>query len=57
MRKSLFALLTLLNVATLQAQNAADTGAYNPHDLFTPNFNIPAGNRFRSAKGIPGPDY
>ena len=57
MRKSLLALLTLLNIATLQAQNAADTVSYNPHDLFNPTFNPPAGNKYRSAKGIPGPDY
>jgi Peptidase family M1 domain len=58
MRKSLLAVLTLLNIGALHAQNPADTaGVYNPHDLFTPNFNLPTGNRFRSAKGIPGPDY
>lgn len=57
MRKSLLAFITLLNIAALQAQNAANTEVYNPHDLFTPAFNLPAGNRFRSAKGIPGPDY
>jgi hypothetical protein len=58
MRKSLLTLLTLLNIGALQAQNTSDTGgAYNPHDLFTPGFTPPAGNRFRSAKGIPGPDY
>ena len=56
MRKSLLALLTLLNIA-VQAQNASDTVVYNPHDLFNPTFNLPAGNRFRSAKGIPGPEY
>jgi hypothetical protein len=58
MRTSLLAFITLVKIGTLQAQNAADTGgAYNPHDLFAPGFNMAAGNRFRSAKGIPGPDY
>ncbi len=27
------------------------------HDLFVPGFHMPAGNQFRSAKGIPGPSY
>lgn len=27
------------------------------HDLFVPDFHPPAGNEFRSAKGIPGPSY
>ena len=27
------------------------------HDLFVPDFQFPAGNEFRSAKGIPGPSY
>jgi hypothetical protein len=57
MRKSLLAVLTLLNIGALQAQTPADTVGYNPHDLFTPAFNMPAGNKYRSAKGIPGPDY
>jgi Peptidase family M1 domain len=66
MRKYLLALCTSLSVCFLQAQNATDdhsqsatdgAARYNPHELFTQSFNMPAGNRFRSAKGIPGPDY
>ena len=30
---------------------------YDPHELFAQNFNLPSGNNFRSAKGIPGPMY
>jgi Peptidase family M1 domain len=58
MRKYLLALCTSLSVCLLHAQNTTDdTAGYKPHELFTQNFNIPAGNEFRSAKGIPGPDY
>ncbi len=57
MRKFLLAFITLANIGAVQAQNTTDTVVYNPHDLFTPGFHMPAGNRFRSAKGIPGPDY
>jgi len=42
----------------LFAQNVVDSNpAYDPHELFSQNFNLPAGNVFRSAKGIPGPSY
>jgi hypothetical protein len=34
-----------------------DTSSYNPHDFFTGGFNPPAGNVYRSAKGVPGPLY
>jgi len=30
---------------------------YNPWDLYLPIFNPPAGNEFRSASGLPGPEY
>ncbi|MBI1344584.1 MAG: M1 family peptidase [Terrimonas sp.] len=30
---------------------------YDPHELFTQEFHLPAGNAFRSAKGVPGPLY
>jgi hypothetical protein len=41
----------------LNAQNKGDDSTYNPHDLFLESFNPPAGNTFRSAKGVPGPLY
>jgi len=42
----------------LFAQNTTEnTKAYNPHELFAQNFNMPAANSFRSAKGVPGPAY
>jgi hypothetical protein len=51
----IFSLLILLLVSLdmLPAQNTS----YDPHDLFTPEFHLPAGNMFRSAKGVPGPAY
>ncbi len=46
-----------LGWSLLNAQNQGDDSTYNPHDLFLENFNPPAGNTFRSAKGVPGPLY
>ncbi|HTI92772.1 MAG TPA: M1 family metallopeptidase [Puia sp.] len=58
MRRFVLCFLTTLNVCFLQAQTANNEAAgYDPHSLFTETFSMPAGNRFRSAKGIPGPDY
>ena len=57
MKKTVFLCVQLLSVCILYAQNGSDSSAYNPHDFFTQNFNPPAGNAFRSAKGIPGPLY
>ena len=54
MKKFLLLLLQLICICFLHAQN--DT-SYNPHELFTQSFHMPAGNEFRSAKGIPGPSY
>jgi hypothetical protein len=54
MRKYLLILLQLTCTSILRAQNQSE---YNPHELFTQSFNMPAGNNFRSAKGIPGPSY
>jgi Peptidase family M1 domain len=54
MKKSLFLLLQLTCMYALHAQDETN---YNPHDLFTQSFHMPAGNEFRSAKGIPGPLY
>ncbi|CAN5581103.1 M1 family metallopeptidase [soil metagenome] len=41
----------------LQAQKLTDHSTYNPHELFAQSFNPPAGNAFRSARGIPGASY
>ena len=58
MRRFILSLLTTLNVCVLYAQTATnDAAGYDPHGFFTQTFTMPAGNRFRSAKGIPGPDY
>ena len=58
MRRISLAVLLSAGCGFLQAQNPInDSAIYDPHDFFTPGFSLPAGNRFRSAKGIPGPDY
>jgi hypothetical protein len=58
MKFTFILLLQLSFIFSLPAQNSGnETGAYDPHDLFTPHFNLPAGNMFRSAKGAPGPSY
>src|SRR5674476_1677201 len=57
MKKILLLSVQLLSISLLHAQNGSDVAAYNPHDFFVQNFNPPAGNAFRSAKGIPGPLY
>ena len=53
--------LLILQVACLgflYAQNTAnENAAYDPHDFFAQGFNPPAGNAFRSAKGVSGPSY
>jgi len=58
MRRIILSFLTALNVCFLYAQTAInDAPGYDPHSLFTQTFPMPAGNRIRSAKGVPGPDY
>ena len=58
MKKMLLLCLQWLSICILYAQNGGnDATSYNPHDLFAENFNPPAGNAFRSAKGTPGPLY
>jgi hypothetical protein len=50
--------LQMVGLGFLYAQNVSDkNSAYEPHDLFVPNFDPTAGNTFRSAKGVPGPLY
>ena len=51
-------ILQFVSIGFLFAQPAGnDNAVYDPHDLFVQIFNPPAGNAFRSAKGIPGPLY
>jgi hypothetical protein len=57
MKNILLLCVQLLSICLLHAQNGSNVAAYNPHDFFVQNFNPPAGNAFRSAKGIPGPLY
>ncbi|HWB27237.1 MAG TPA: M1 family metallopeptidase [Chitinophagaceae bacterium] len=58
MRKYVLAFLLGMSICSLHAQTTNSTSAsYDPHDLFTQSFVMPAGNEFRSAKGIPGPAY
>ncbi len=57
MKKISFLCLQLICFYCLHAQNGIDNSTYNPHELFAQQFNPPAGNTFRSAKGIPGPMY
>ncbi|CAN5504817.1 M1 family metallopeptidase [soil metagenome] len=58
MKKISFLCIQLLSMSFLYAQYADnDSALYNLHDLFTQNFNPPAGNSFRSAKGTPGTMY
>jgi Peptidase family M1 domain len=50
--------LQLFSFSFLYAQAGSEpTDAYNPHEFFTPDFNPPAGNSYRSADGTPGPMY
>jgi hypothetical protein len=58
MRRFALAIFLAASCISMQAQNGTnDAAGYDPHDLFTQGFNFPAGNLYRSAKGIPGPDY
>jgi hypothetical protein len=55
----LILLVCLLLIATLAEAKASTDGnsPYNQHSLFVPQFNPPAGNKYRSAQGVPGPEY
>ncbi len=57
MKKILLGCLQLFFFCFLRAQNTGVDTTYNPHELFTQDFDLPAGNVFRSAKGIPGSMY
>jgi Peptidase family M1 domain len=56
MKQVLLICISLCCVCSLFAQKE-DTSLYDPHDFFTERFDPPAGNAFRSAKGVPGPMY
>ena len=57
MKKYFLLCLQFICVYFLYAQNENGKQDYQQHQLFVQNFNPPAGNEFRSAKGIPGPLY
>ena len=58
MKKISMFFLLLTGYLSLNAQNTGnDPNSYNAHELFSGDFNPPAGNAFRSASGIPGPLY
>jgi hypothetical protein len=58
MKKITAFFLPLFVPVLLNAQNnPAGNKSYDPHDFFSQSFLLPAGNEFRSAKGIPGHAY
>ncbi len=57
MKKFFLSCLPVFFVVLLFAQNDRQNEVYNPHKLFTENFNPFPGNEFRSVKGVPGPKY
>ncbi|MEP6467254.1 MAG: M1 family peptidase, partial [Parafilimonas sp.] len=58
MKKIALVCLQLIGSVVLFAQNTSnDKSVYNPQDYFSSEFNPPAGNAFRSARGTPGPMY
>ncbi|MEO5501665.1 MAG: M1 family metallopeptidase [Ginsengibacter sp.] len=57
MKKISLFLLQFICICIAFAQTKVENLNYNPHDFFVENFAPPAGNLFRSAKGVPGPAY
>ncbi|MBS1746375.1 MAG: M1 family metallopeptidase [Bacteroidetes bacterium] len=57
MKKFFLSCLVIAFSFVLFAQDNQKNETYNPHKLFTENFNPPRGNEFRSVKGVPGPKY
>ena len=57
MKKIAFSFTLFICTGFLFAQVDRNEGSYNPHDFFTSPFDPPAGNIFRSARGVPGPMY
>ncbi len=56
-KKFSITILALILCGSASSQNGVDNSKYDPHDLFAENFKLPPGNTFRSAKGVPGPEY
>lgn len=56
MKKTFLLFLLLFSIVFVFAQEQERKSALQ-HELFVPDFQMPAGNEFRSAKGIPGPSY
>ncbi|MFM6925171.1 MAG: M1 family peptidase, partial [Ferruginibacter sp.] len=54
MKKAFLFAMQVIIACHVFAQN---NPVYNPHDLFAQNFNMPAANSYRSAKGVPGEAY
>jgi len=58
MRKVLLMIIYCMSIINLYAQHSSEKqGQYNPLDFYSPSFNPPPGNPFRSANGAPGPMY
>lgn len=58
MKQTAMSIILLLFIHSMYAQeNTKESSGYNAHQLFTENFNPPAGTETRSAKGIPGHAY
>ncbi len=58
MKKILISVAVLLCLQSLKAQDDKnESTSYNPHQLFTQNFNPPPGTETRSVKGVPGHAY
>ncbi len=58
MKKIIIGAVALICVQSLKAQDdKSESTSYNPHQLFTQNFNPPPGTETRSVKGVPGHAY
>ncbi|MEO8116949.1 MAG: M1 family peptidase, partial [Bacteroidota bacterium] len=58
MKKIIIGVAALICVQSLKAQDdKSESPSYNPHQLFTQNFNPPPGTETRSVKGVPGHAY
>ncbi|MEO7209541.1 MAG: M1 family metallopeptidase [Chitinophagaceae bacterium] len=58
MKKIILGVASILCLQSLNAQDdKSESSTYNPHQLFTQNFNPPTGTETRSVKGVPGHAY
>ncbi|MCW3466600.1 M1 family metallopeptidase [Chitinophaga nivalis] len=55
--KSIYAVVSLLLIGTIQQGAAQTASKYDHHAAFSPLFYPAAGNEYRSAGGAPGPKY